>query len=387
MGGELLQKLLSSVKANYGDDLARSIFSNYGDDVASRGSKSFLSRAMAGQADDVPKMIGYHGIPSNKFSDVIAHTDGKFINPSLQMVDPLKGTGRDYGDMVFIAKKELMNSQKPGINAFNRDVYSPRFPQVTDTPEGMIIDRTGKFASPDALSAEMNRSAIQGGEGGMMNNAQPGALAGLKAKKLKSIRDIVENSDNIQPYDVTREGLSSFSDDTANTIDKMADPYRSGSSNPYDMSSWDDGVDDLVRMFKGQRQHEMSKLSDEGRAIGDALIKRAKTLPTDYHETKITRPVDISEFAGVALPEGFDDPRILKYLEDAKMPIMGRYDPLAEMADGTQNSSLQTLLQQLTKGDRFKSPHTLGFAGGLLGGGSILGSLFGGNDNQPPAMS
>lgn len=110
------------------------------------------------------------------------------------------------------------------------------------------------------------------------------------------------------------------------------------------------------------------------------LMDRTKKLPTDYFETKVTRPVKMNEFSGAVLPEGFDNPAIMSAFERNNIPVMGRYNPNAHINDMQQNESLQSLLTELAKGDRFKTPYLMGGAG-VLGGGSILGGLLTGDNN------
>lgn len=364
----MLQKILQQLTSKYGDDVARNVFSNYGDDVAKRGAKSFIARELAGTSK-APNMIAYHSLPEEKLLDVINKTDDYFVNPSIQSVNPAVNMGGDFGEIAMIAKKDLVNSMKPGVNSYNRDIYSPRFPDITD--DGLIAG-TKKFASPNNLSDYMNRSAIKGSEHSL-NTLNTGSLAGRKAKKFKNVRDIVENQGNIGEYGEVHNELNKYRDDISDLIGDMS----KHSGEPGGLYNFSEAEADLLDMTKGMKP--FYDYPDEIMGRYNLLMDRTKNLPTDYFETKLTRPVKMNEFAGVVLPDDFNNEAILRAFERNNIPIMGRYNPNAHINDMRQNSSLQEVLTKLTQGDRFKSPHILG-VGGMLAGGGLLSGLLGGSD-------
>lgn len=136
---------------------------------------------------------------------------------------------------------------------------------------------------------------------------------------------------------------------------------------------------DMLDMIRGKAP--FYNYSDDIMNRYSLLMDRTKKLPTDYFETKVTRPVKMNEFSGAVLPEGFDNPAIMSAFERNNIPVMGRYNPNAHINDMQQNESLQSLLTELAKGDRFKTPYLMGGAG-VLGGGSILGGLMGGGSER-----
>lgn len=367
-GGSILSQLVTNLTEKYGKDVARTAFSSYGDDVAKKGANSFLARELAG-TNNVPKMVSYHSLPEDKMEMAINSMDSHLVNPSFQNVDPAKNMGGDFGEIVLLGNKDLVNSAKPNVASYNRDVYSPRFPQIDD--EGNIAFSNIQ-ANADSVSRHMNKSATVGSEEGFWGGLHPATLAAKQAKKFKNVRDMVEHQDNIMPYDVTRTDLDSFRDDLADTVGSMSDTIEKGGSN----YGWSEAEADLADMMKGKAA--FYDYTPEQLAQIDSMRKRSKTLPTDYFETKVTRPVKLDEISGAILPEDFNNAKILAEFERRGIPVVDRYNRKAMINDDNQNSSLQAALQRLTSKDRLSTPYLLGTAGAIPTAGALAG-LFGGN--------
>lgn len=365
MNGGVLGKILSKLGADYGDDAARQIIGQYGDDITKRGANSFLSRAVDG-AELPPTMLAYHGLPAEKLK-MAAQVDDYLVNPSIQTVDPTKNMGGDFGEIVLLANKDLVNPNKRAVSTFNRDIYSPRFPEVD--PEGMIAG-TKQWASADNLSRYMNKQGTKAAESGF-RGLHPGSVAARKAKKFTSIRDMVENQQQIRPYDEVHGALDKYSDDLAGAVGNMADSDTSGS-----FYGWQNAEEDMLDMLKGKQA--FNARTPEQYAAVNSLAERAKTLPTDYFETKVTRPVKISEFSGALLPEGFDDAKVLEMLKRNNIRTIRNYDPKAYSNNMNQNESLRQSLADLAKENRFTTPYLLGGAGAL----PILGGLLGSSNQE-----
>lgn len=370
--GSILSRLLKNMNDKYGQAASREIFSHYGDDVAKKGANSFLAREMAG-TNNVPKMVTYHSLPEDKMEMAITQMDSHLVNPSFQSVDPAKNMGGDFGEIVLLGNKNLVNSAKPAVQTYNRDVYSPRFPQIDD--EGNIAFSNIQ-ANADSVSRYMNKQKVVASEEGFGNGIHPATLAARQAKKFKNVRDMVENQGNIKPYTETHGELDLFRDDLADTLGKMSDEItKSGSS-----YGWSEAEADLADMLKGK-----PAFYDYPQELLDnvaATKKRAKTLPTDYFETKVTRPVKLDEISGAILPQDFNNAKILAEFERLGIPIVDRYNRNAVINDYNQNSSLQDALKRLTSKDRLSTPYLLGTAGAIPTAG-VLGSLLGtGNEEQ-----
>lgn len=372
MGGGILADLLTNLTQKYGADVSRSLFSAYGDDVAKKGANSFLARELAG-TNTTPKMVAYHGLTEDKMSDVIGTMDDYLVNPSIQSVDPAKNMGGDFGEIVLLANKDLVNSAKPGVASYNRDVYSPRFPQIDD--EGNIAF-SNIMATPESVSRHMNKHKTVASEQGFWGGIHPATVAARQAKKFKNVRDMVEHQDNILPYPEVHQQLDNFSDDLSGTIGKMSDEINRQGSN----YGWSEAEADLTDILKNK-----PAFYEYPQDVLDSITnvkQTSKKLPTDYFETKVTRPVKLSEMSGAILPDDLNDPRILAALERNGIPVLDRYKRNALINDDNQNASLQEALKRLTDADRLAKPYLLGTAGALPIGGSILAALLGGGNEQ-----
>lgn len=374
MGGGVLSNIFKKLTSTYGDDAARNIIGQYGDDITKRGSNSFLNRVVEGKADDIPTMVSYHGIPSDTLKLAADTMDGRLVNPSIQNVDPTKNMGGNFGEIVLLGNKNLTNPRMPDVAAFNRDVYTPRFPQIDD--EGMIA-MTNQLATPEAVSRHMNKQGMQGAEEFFDNmELAPGVIAAKNAKPLKSLRDIVENQGNITDYQTAHRAIGNRENELFDMVD---DIYNSNNHNV----DWDTVTSDVNSLLNNRRGYAPTIPQADVQRVMD-FKKGYADMPTDYFETKVTRPVKLNEFSGAILPDDMVDPEILAILEKNNIPVMSRYNPAAKINDGNQNSSLQERLKELAKGDRFVKPYLLGTAG-ILPTAGILSSLFSGGSNQEQA--
>lgn len=370
-----LGKIFSSLSSNYGDDVARNIVGNYGDDVIKKGMNSFLGRTVSGQADDVATMVAYHGIPADKLKLAATQMDNHLVNPSIQSVNPAKNMGGDFGEIVLLGNKDLVNPMNNNVQSFNRDVYTPRFPSIDD--EGMIAS-TNKLATPNSVSEYMNKAGMRGAEE-IFNNMElaPGVIAAKNAKRFKGLRDMVESQGNIQQYPQVKSGIQSYENNLFDLVDEI---YNRNMERGVD---WDTVVSDANSILNNKRisptigADDIQQLNELKKGIGK--------LPTDYFETKITRPVKLNEFTGAILPDDMVDPDILNILEQNNIPIVKRYDQTARINNGDQNASLQKALTELSKQDRFTTPYLLGTAG-LIPTAGILGSLLMGGQSDQQQM-
>lgn len=144
MGGGVLSKLFSKVLASAGDDVASKVASQYSDDAIRTLARSSADDIAATQGN----LIATHQLTPHKLAQV-ADLDG-FVQPSMAVVDPSKGTnflpGSDFGDIVMVANR---NTVKPtrgagGTIIGDRDIYSPRFPDVSYEVNMPAIDDIAK---------------------------------------------------------------------------------------------------------------------------------------------------------------------------------------------------------------------------------------------------
>ena len=362
-----LGKILGKLSSNYGDDIARDIVGNYGDDIAKKGMDSFLGRTISGHADDIPTMVTYHGIPADKLKMAASQMDGYLVNPSIQNVDPVKNMGGDFGEIVLLGNKDMVNPVKPSVESFNRDIYSPRFPQIDD--DG-LIQGTKTFATPNTVSKYMNKQGTRGVEYNTLG-LDPAVIASKNAKKFSTLRDIIENQGNLQQYDKVKKAINGYSNDLFGMVD---DIHNKNMEHGIDYDTVMSDIDALL-----SKRSVQPSIGTDDRNIVDSFRKSIADLPTDYFETKVKRPVKINEFTGAILPEDFADQEVLDILARNDIPIVKRYNQNALMSEGNQNHSLKNALTELSKQDRFTTPYLLG-AAGLLPTAGILGSLFGSDD-------
>jgi predicted component of type VI protein secretion system len=177
--------------------------------------------------------------------------------------------------------------------------------------------------------------------------------------------------DNEKAFDDFNKYVSDRIFDYADKNGYLKDSYNNFMVN-------DEILTDVQNLLNGKRigNDFYSLYSPEGRELVRDISRAANNLPTDYFEVKATRPLGLNEFSGAILPNDYADEQVLKALEEAGVPIMGNYDP------SNYDESLGQVLRDITKDkNRFKTPYMLGTAG-LLGGGSILGALLGGNGDE-----
>lgn len=116
--------------ASAGDDVATKIASQYSDDAIRTLATSSADDIAARQGN----MIATHQLDPSKLASA-ANLDG-FVQPSMAVVDPSKGTnflpGSDFGDIVMVANRNAIDPKVAASKTFigDRDIYSPRFPDV-----------------------------------------------------------------------------------------------------------------------------------------------------------------------------------------------------------------------------------------------------------------
>lgn len=130
---------------NVGSILSR-LLKNTGDDVANKIGQQYsaanISKLAASSADDIAatqgNLIATHQLWPEKLAK--AADLGGFVQPSMAVVDPSKGTnflpGSGFGDIVMVPNRDAINPAVSKAKTFigDRDIYSPRFPQEEIAP-------------------------------------------------------------------------------------------------------------------------------------------------------------------------------------------------------------------------------------------------------------
>lgn len=131
MGGGVLSSLFKKILGSAGDDIATKVSSQYGDDVIRNLATSSADDIAAKQGN----LIATHQLTADKLKGVADM--GGFVQPSVAVVDPSKGTnflpGSGFGEIVMIPNREAINPARAAAKTVigDRDIYSPRFPQVS----------------------------------------------------------------------------------------------------------------------------------------------------------------------------------------------------------------------------------------------------------------
>lgn len=358
------------------------MFRAYGGDKPA--GRKMLSELLTDEAGDIPSMVGYHSVGTDKLKMALDDLGGDIVNPSLQIVDPAVNAGKSYGDVILLGDKDMyFNKGDYGVldtwgksNAYSRDIYSPRMPKSVEKNGEKYIEGTRKPYTAQNISDYMNK---QGKKAVESTWATPAQAAAATAERANNLSDILEwaKGGKIKPQAETSKAFEDFNDYVTNKIWDYAEKngYLDDTYNRFMVT--DDLLTDVQNILNGKRIGDdfFNLYSDEGRQLLRDISRTASELPTDYFEVKATRPLGLNEFSGAILPNDYADEQVLKALEEAGVPIMGNYDP------SNYDESLGQVLRDITKDkNRFKTPYMLG-AAGLLGGGSVLGSLLGGDND------
>lgn len=368
------------VAQKYGDK-ADEIMAYYGSDLAKKGDNSFLGKILSGKKVQDP-LVMFHGVDETKLKQMMdiadeTYSDYAIPNPSLQVVDPNKGVGGNYGDIILLGNKSMPGginkySGKPDLyggnyRLFSRDIYSPRRPIISYDKGIPYISNSNVRATPQNISDWMNKQGLKAAES---SYATPGSMAATQAKRYKNPLEAIQDQARLLPTKDAQVTFKQWNDDLEAEIQKFLDDWMDNNpgENPYVYRDYI--AETLQDAMSGKRAWDDPYgiyNTKAGREAVDRLKTKAKNLPTTYFEGKANRAVPISEFGGAVLPEGFNDPKIIKMLNDNGVYIEGFYDP------ENYEESLQQMLQGLAKKkDRLTTPYLLGL-GTLLGGGAMLG--------------
>jgi len=165
MNGGVLSGLFKKFLAGTGDDIAAKVSSQYGDDVIRNLATSSADDIAAKQGN----LIATHQLTADKLRG--AADIGGFVQPSMAVVDPSKGTnflpGSDFGDIVMVSNRNTIDPARKAAKAVigDRDIYSPRFPETTYTinEAGLddLVQRSGKSKQSALSNIDLNSDEPQ----------------------------------------------------------------------------------------------------------------------------------------------------------------------------------------------------------------------------------
>ncbi len=196
---------------NVGSILSR-LLKNTGDDVANKIGQQYsaanISKLASSSADDIARtqgnLIATHQLYPEKLAK--AADLGGFVQPSMAVVDPSKGTnflpGGGFGDIVMVPNRDAINPAVSKAKTFigDRDIYSPRFPEEEFAPNmdeltNMIKGTTNskQFALHNlGLDDEPKYSYLMQ----ELYKEQNPALKGLGSQDLREMPEFVQFADD-----------------------------------------------------------------------------------------------------------------------------------------------------------------------------------------------
>ena len=332
-----------------------------------------LIDALTNDSANPPELVVYHGVGTDKFKKALNNFGGDIVNPSLQVVNPEVNPGSEYGDIILLGNKDMFfNKGKYGVldtngktNAYTRDVYSPRVPDYVETKNGdRYIEGTRKPYTAKNVSDYMNKQGVKAVES---NWATPGSVAATQSSRFANLSEILDNANKLGPKDANKKAFDDFGEYLSNKVWDYAEKTgHMSESNPY--ITVDNLTTEIQDALNGKYMPDdfYGLRTPEGQHLIDDIRKEINKLPTDYFELKVNRPVELQEFSGAILPEGYSDQEVLDALNNAGVEVLGNYNR------DNMSATLQETLKNLTNGkNRFKTPYMLGLAG-LLGGGALM---------------
>ena len=350
-----------------GENMAN-VYREYGGGTSS-GRKTIAD--LMTEQSEAPKLVSYHGVSTDKLKKALDNFGGDIVNPSLQVVNPEINPGTEYGDVILLGNKDMFFNKNPygmidaggKTNAYTRDVYSPRVPDYTEAKNGdRYIEGTRKLYTSKNVSDYMNKQGTKAVES---NWATPGSVAAAHSGRFDNLSEILDYADRLGPKDANRKAFDNFGEFLSKKVYDYAEKTGHMSENPF--ITINDLTTEVQNALNGRYMADdfYGLRTPDGQKLLSDIRQEIRKLPTDYFELKVNRPVELKEFSGAILPEGYNDQEVLDALKRSGVEVLGNYDK------ENMDASLQKTLKSLTKDkNRFTTPYMLGLAG-LLGTGGI----------------
>ena len=361
-----------------GENMAN-VYREYGGGTSS-GRKTVAD--LMTEQSEAPKLVSYHGVSTDKLKKALDNFGGDIVNPSLQVVNPEINPGTEYGDVILLGNKDMFFNKNPygmvdaggKTNAYTRDVYSPRVPDYTETKSGdRYIEGTRKLYTSKNVSDYMNKQGTKAVES---NWATPGSVAAAQSGRFNNLSEILDYADKLGPKDTNKKAFDDFGEFLSKRVSDYAEKTGHMSENPF--ITINDLTSEVQDALNGRYMADdfYGLRTPDGQKLLSDIRQEIKKLPTDYFELKVNRPVELKEFSGAILPEGYNDQEVLEALKRSGVEVLGNYDK------ENMDASLQKTLKSLTKDkNRFTTPYMLGLAG-LLGTGGIAAAATQSDDKK-----
>ena len=248
-------------------------------------------------------LLGIHGIRSHRLGMV--EKLGGLPVPSIAIAKPAHGYNR-FGDINLVASPELI-APRAGNPVFASDVYSPRFPSLSDEGDKIFRGFTNmgnrRYAplTMENVVREM-KGNVRGGEGGA-GLYGAGSVRSAVTPQFKTLKQIQEQRGKIIPSEEFKEYRDKANDMLLSLADEFH-PYSRYSGNSSDHTRG--FMETLADVGKGRLSafnQDYKDLPDELKQKAFDYLKYLREMPTEYFEAKPQRAVQVGEFAGAVVPE------------------------------------------------------------------------------------
>jgi hypothetical protein len=245
--------------------------------------------------------------------------------PSMAIVNPEHGF-RSYGDISLVAPPWLVEPGK-GNPVFASDVYSPRFPHLSDEGDKIFKGYTNmgnrRYAplTLDNVVKEM-KGNIRGGEGGSYGAGSVRAAVTPQIKNMKQM-------DKERVRLVDKETFEPLKEEANNKLFEFADKYSPLSKYGTGFGYSNDVANVLAEVPKrgvGAFKDIFTEVTPEMREDAYSYLNYLRDMPTQYFEAKPQRGVALEEFAGAVVPHDLPLP-ILDVLRRRGVGLIEEYDP------------------------------------------------------------
>jgi len=266
---------------------------------ASRPVSETPGEAQAGAVEKA--LLALHNLKSHRLG--MTEKLGGLPVPSIAIKDPSHGF-TDFGDITMVGGRELATPSR--LNpVFASDVYSPRFPSLSDDGEKIFRGFTPSGARRYApLTMENVVREMKGNvRGGENYNYGAGNVRSSVTPQFRSLKDIQFAREQIIP----KEEFEPYKQRANEMLFELADkfhPYSRYSNTSFGHSgSFAETLSDIGKGRSSAWSQDYKDLPDNLKKEAMDYLAYLRNMPTEYFEAKPQRAVNLEEFAGAVVPE------------------------------------------------------------------------------------
>jgi len=271
--------------------------------VPGMATEARMAQAAITPAEQAAKeaLLALHNMKSHRLD--MAEKLGGLPVPSIAIAKPEHGfTG--FGDITLVGGKEFATPSRTNP-VFASDVYSPRFPNLSD--EGDKIFR-GYTPAGYRRYAPLNmqnvvremKGNIRGGEN---YNYGAGNVRASVTPQFKKLSELQRMRDKIIPT----EDFEPLKEEANAKLFELAEkfhPYSRYSNSSFGhASSFAQTLSDVGKGRYSAFNQDYKDLPDELKVEAAEYLNYLRGMPTEYFEAKPQRAVELGEFAGAVVPE------------------------------------------------------------------------------------